>query len=377
MRLGGLECSHPGQKDECSGRKRKRKKGHMKTELRLQHKDARMDTWRMATWIISGVLETVGVQHDCEGSVACPAWLCEYWTEFQSMVKELELLTLETDMLESDLMELDVTMKTGMAGDIEEENHLLLNLDSSWHGIDRMEIGLATGTAGDLCQTLEVNMEPEPMEIETITEYDKQTEIGPLELCHNHCSKTEEIELSLARLVANPGSTEEKDQHSSSVANHGEGPEQCQPKSTNRPEKCQNQAYLRVPVQAKPVSPVKDLISMWESRTSSKPTSQNIQTGEILPKTRAKPKNKRVWARLKNGLFGWKTVSAKPLQPTTQKQGVGGRGVVEGSYQKESKQTEENSPTINVRGEGGQLKQQGCSSLFDNWSGGHLKGEQS
>ena len=67
---------------------------------------------------------------------------------------------------------------------------------------------------------------------------------------------------------------------------------------------------------------------MWERKTSTSsiPTSENIhtRTSKIPPKTRTKPKNKRVWARLKNGLFGWKTVSAKPLQPTTQKQGVGG-----------------------------------------------------
>ena len=61
-------------------------------------------------------------------------------------------------------------------------------------------------------------------------------------------------------------------------------------------------------------------------------------------------------SRLKNGLFGWKTVSAKPLQHTTNIQGEGG-GLGEGSYQKESKQTEENTPNIQVWGEGDQLKQ--------------------
>ena len=80
----------------------------------------------MAGWVVDQVVEQVAVEHNCQGSAACPAWLCCWSEEYRRMEEELEKITSRIENLSLEITTMDQNDMSGMCGmeDIEPDKDM-------------------------------------------------------------------------------------------------------------------------------------------------------------------------------------------------------------------------------------------------------------
>ena len=259
---------HPSQK----GWKRKRKADkseRRRLEKENEDKDLAMD-------VLEGILQQVEVEHDCGVSVACPAWLCcmlvkkvKLETELLTITELMRTITCE-DMANKRTLDRGVPMDKGVAA-------------------DGMELDTCTTTYAynEVCQAQE---EQTMADVPTIVvDTDMQ--------CGEQCQAQQKIETSPVKYL---------------IAQF-EYPEQglvgTKPSSN----------YLQQNIQTIPnqLSPVKDLVAKLEG-------ANGVSSGTEILSSEAKAKpmvgKRKVWKRLKSGLFGWQTSKLPSLgNPTSVK----------------------------------------------------------
>ena len=81
------------KEEETRYRKRRRKltKGEKKRAREMN--EYRELGENMAGWVVDQVVEQVAVEHNCQGSAACPAWLCCWSEEYRRIEEKLEKIT--------------------------------------------------------------------------------------------------------------------------------------------------------------------------------------------------------------------------------------------------------------------------------------------
>ena len=267
---------HPSPK----GWKRKRKAD--KSEMRKLEREKEGKV--LATDVLEGILQQVEVEHDCGVSVACPAWLCcmlvkkrKLETELLVITEMMRTITCE-DMGNKGTLDRGVPMDNGVATE-----HCLNHLV---HKVTDLSIDTCTATYAydEVCQAQEVQTRADIPTI--VVDTDVQ--------CGEQCQAQPKIETSPVKYLIDQFEHPE-------LGLVGNKP------STD---------YLQYNIQTIPnrLSPVKDLVAKFED-------ANGLSSGaEIIScEAKAKPmvEKRKIWTKLKSGLFGWRKSKLPSLGNTT------------------------------------------------------------